>query len=99
METFVKVKDRDSLVRDLTSGAIINTNTAEYESYLQKRNKNKEMRMQLQTNSEEIKELKSELSEIKSLLISLFYIVYKKALLLQLLRQTAIFNILKASWR
>jgi hypothetical protein len=71
MENFVKVKDSDSLVRDISSGAIINTNTAEYEAYLNRRMKNKEVRQQVQSNAVEIKELKSEISEIKSLLISL----------------------------
>jgi hypothetical protein len=71
MENFVKVKDSDSLVRDISSGAIINTNTAEYEAYLNRRMKNKEVRQQVHSNAVEIKELKSEISEIKSLLISL----------------------------
>jgi hypothetical protein len=71
MENFVKVKDSDSLVRDISSGAIINTNTAEYEAYLNRRMKNKEIRQQVKSNAVEIKELKSEISEIKSLLISL----------------------------
>jgi hypothetical protein len=71
MVTLVKVKDKDSLVRDMTSGAIINTNTTEYEMYLKRRNANKQMKDQLQSNTEEIKEIKTELSEIKSLLISL----------------------------
>jgi hypothetical protein len=71
MENYVKVKDSDSLVRDISSGAIINTNTAEYETYLNRRMKNKEVRQQVQSNAVEIKELKSEISEIKSLLISL----------------------------
>lgn len=71
MENFVKVKDNDNLVRDMSSGAIINTNTAEYEAYLQRRKTNKEVRQKLESNSAEIRELKSEISEIKSLLISL----------------------------
>jgi hypothetical protein len=71
MENFVKVKDNDSLVRDVSNGAIINTNTAEYEAYLNRRKLNKETRQQVQSNAAEIQELKSEISEIKSLLISL----------------------------
>ena len=67
----VKIQDSDSLVRDLTSKAIINTNTAEYENYLNKRNASKQMREQIKQNSDEIKEIKSEISEIKQLLISL----------------------------
>ena len=67
----VKIQDSDSLVRDLASGAIINTNNTEYQNYLNKKNAAKQMREQIKQNSDEIKEIKSELSEIKHLLISL----------------------------
>lgn len=67
----VKIQDSDSLVRDLSSGAIINTNNTEYQNYLNKKNASKLMREQIKQNSDEIKEIKSELSEIKHLLISL----------------------------
>jgi hypothetical protein len=67
----VKIKDSDSLVRDISSNAIINTNSTEYQNYLNKRNASKQMREDIKQNSEEIKEIKSEISEIKQLLISL----------------------------
>jgi superfamily I DNA and RNA helicase len=67
----VKIKDSDSLVRDMSSGVIINTNKVEYQNYLNKRNSSQQMREQIQQNSNEIKEIKSELTEIKQLLISL----------------------------
>jgi len=67
----VKIQDSDSLVRDLSSGAIINTNNTEYQNYLNKKTALKQMREQIKQNSDEIKEIKSELSEIKHLLISL----------------------------
>ena len=69
--TFVKIQDRDSLVRDMTSGAIINTDTSEYQNYLIKRTAFKKMKEQLYENSEEIAEIKNDISEIKQLLISL----------------------------
>lgn len=67
----VKIKDSDSLVRDLSSGAIINTSSTEYQNYLNKRNSSKQMRENIKQNSDEIKEIKSDISEIKQLLISL----------------------------
>lgn len=67
----VKIKDSDSLVRDMSSGVIINTNKVEYQNYLNKKNLSKQMREQIQQNSNEIKEIKSEITEIKQLLISL----------------------------
>jgi hypothetical protein len=67
----IKIKDRESLVRDMTSGAIINTDKTEYENYLVKRNASKQMKMQIEKNSEEIAEIKNDISEIKELLILL----------------------------
>jgi hypothetical protein len=67
----VKIQDRESLVRDMTSGAIINTDKTEYENYLVRRNASKQMKMQIEKNSEEIAEIKNDISEIKQLLISL----------------------------
>jgi hypothetical protein len=69
--TVVKIQDRESLVRDMTSGAIINTDKTEYENYLMRRNASKQMKMQIEKNSEEIAEIKNDISEIKQLLISL----------------------------
>jgi hypothetical protein len=69
--TVVKIQDRESLVRDMTSGAIINTDKTEYENYLVRRNASKQMKMQIEKNSEEIAEIKNDISEIKQLLISL----------------------------
>lgn len=68
---FVHIENNDSLVRDMTSGAIINTNSTEYQNYLNKRNSSKQMREQIKHNSEQIQEIKSEITEIKQLLISL----------------------------
>lgn len=67
----VKIQDRESLVRDMTSGAIINTDKTEYENYLIKRNASKQIKLQIEKNSEEIAEIKNDISEIKQLLISL----------------------------
>lgn len=67
----VKIENSSNLARDITSGAIINTNTTEYENYLARKQANKNLKEQIQQNSEEIKELKSDVAEIKNLLISL----------------------------
>lgn len=71
MDGLVKIQDRESLVRDLSSGAIINTDKTEYENYLVKRNVSKQMKTKIQENSQEIAEIKNDISEIKQLLISL----------------------------
>lgn len=67
----VKIQDKFDLARDITSGAVINTNTNEYEKYISRRKSNLEFKDQIKKNSEEIKELKSDVAEIKQLLISL----------------------------
>jgi hypothetical protein len=71
MNNFVKIQDRESLVRDMTSGAVINTDTAEYLNYLMRRDASRKMKDQIQQNSQEIAEIKNDISEIKQLLISL----------------------------
>lgn len=71
MEGFVNIQNRDGLVRDLSSGAVINTNRTEYENFMAKRTAEKSLKEQIKKNSEEISELKSDISEIKQLLVSL----------------------------
>ena len=71
IQGFVKVKDKDGLVRDLSSGAIINNNASEYENYIKKRNASKQLRDDLDKQSEEINNIKNDISEIKHLLITL----------------------------
>jgi hypothetical protein len=71
MQGFVKVKDKDGLVRDLSSGAIINNNTSEYQNYIKKRNAAHQLRKDLDEHSKQINNIKSDISEIKELLITL----------------------------
>ena len=68
---FVKIQDSDSLVRDLTSGAVINTSTTDYQNYLIKRNANKQKKEEIKQNSDKIEKIESDVSEIKQLLITL----------------------------
>ena len=71
MEGFVKIQDREGLVRDLSSGAVINTNRTEYENYLQKRNATKELNQQIKQNSDKIEKIESDVTEIKEMLAML----------------------------
>ena len=68
MSDFAKVKDHDGLVRDLSSGAIINTNRSEYESYMKARERAMENDLKIAQQSEDINNLKNSVSEIKELL-------------------------------
>ncbi|CAB5221581.1 hypothetical protein UFOVP240_202 [uncultured Caudovirales phage] len=75
---FVKIQDSHSLVRDMTSGAVINTNREEYLNYISKVNAQNKLKELISDNSQEIQVLKTEinsirndLSDIKSMLVSL----------------------------
>jgi wobble nucleotide-excising tRNase len=68
MEQYLKVSGHDNLVRDMSSKAVINTSMSEYEEYMALR-KAKEQEQQLIANqTEEINNLKSDISEIKQML-------------------------------
>jgi len=71
MEGFVKIKDKDGLVRDLSSGAVINTNRTDRENYLQKRNATKELNQQIKQNTDKIEKIESDVTEIKEMLAML----------------------------
>lgn len=71
MTNFLKVEGNDSLVRDVRTKAIINANNSEYENYIKQRNITKSRKDQIQQNTDEINSIKEDLSEIKSLLLSL----------------------------
>ena len=71
MENIVRIKDSDGLVRDISSGAIINTNVNEYQKYLKRKATAEELRNKINDNSKEIIEIKTEITEIKQLLLTL----------------------------
>jgi prefoldin subunit 5 len=71
MEGFVKIKDKDGLIRDLSSGAVINTNRTDRENYLQKRNATKELNQQIKQNTDKIEKIESDVTEIKEMLAML----------------------------
>jgi hypothetical protein len=59
--TYIKVQDENNLYRDVDTGAIINTDRSAFEKYKKSRNKFRNMEQDLDY-------VKSEISEIKSLL-------------------------------
>ncbi len=68
---FLKVAGHDGLVRDTSTGAILNTNTSDYNNYMKQREAALQRNRQITEQSEEINNIKNELSEIKSLLTQL----------------------------
>ena len=57
MMEFVRIQDSDSLIRDLSSGAVINTNTTDYQNYLARKNSSKDMKQQIKQNSDKIEKI------------------------------------------
>jgi hypothetical protein len=75
---YVKIESSHSLVRDMTSNAIINTNTEEYLNYINRVSRQTKLNENVVNNVEEIQVLKTEinsikedLSDIKTMLLSL----------------------------
>jgi hypothetical protein len=75
---YVKIESSPSLVRDMNSNAIINTNKEEYLNYINRVSRQTSLNETLTNNTEEIQVLKTEinsmkedLSDIKNMLLSL----------------------------
>tara|TARA_B100000700_G_scaffold321159_1_gene419850 strand:- start:898 stop:1110 length:213 start_codon:yes stop_codon:yes gene_type:complete len=63
--SYVKVKDRNDLVRDSRTGCIINTSKSQYNEYLSNRDVREK---ETQSMKQDLDDLKNEMNEIKSLL-------------------------------
>jgi hypothetical protein len=71
MEDFIKVKDRDKLVRDRTSNAIVNLDFDDYQSYVENYNRVLSEKQRIQKLESDVANIQNDLSEIKDLLRSL----------------------------
>ena len=71
MNQFLKVEGHASLVRDTATGAILNNNRTEYEEYLDRKRKVEAREAEISQHTEDINNIKNELSDIKQLLIEL----------------------------
>lgn len=68
---YLKVLGHESLVRDTSTGAILNTNKTEYEEYLARQRKAEEKEATIQQHSEDINSIKNDMQEIKSLIFKI----------------------------
>ena len=64
----VKVKGHESLIRDENSNAILNTNLSEYDQYLSIRSKRKKGTDRIDNMENDLKSLKDDINDIKTLL-------------------------------
>ena len=67
-KTFLKVEGYTSLVRDVNSNAIVNSNVSEYQTYMKRVKDREQQGDQIRSAVKEINNLKAELREIKGLL-------------------------------
>ena len=68
MSRFIKVEGHESLVRDVSSNAIVNHNRSEYQIYMKRVKAREQQGDQIRNAVKEINTLKAELREIKNLL-------------------------------
>ena len=68
MSNFIPVEGNTDLVRDPNTDQIINTNNSQYEHYIARRKKRKFEKEKSLSVEEDLAGLKTEMSEIKSLL-------------------------------
>ena len=65
----LKVEGFESLIRDTSSNAVINSSTSEYKIYMSKYRAREQQSDELRNACKEINNLKAELREIKTLII------------------------------
>lgn len=70
---YLKVQGHDGLVRDISTGAIINTNRTEYETYMSRKKMADQRELEISQHTEDINILKNELQDIKSLILQLLH--------------------------
>ena len=68
MSAKLKVEGHEHLVRDVNSGAIVNTNVTEYQLYMKRVRSREQQGDQIRSAVKEINNLKAELREIKGLI-------------------------------
>lgn len=68
---YIKVKDKDNLVRDSFSNGIVNTDIQSYKDYIQKYKKIYNDSQRIKDLEKNVDEIKNDLSEIKDLLRNL----------------------------
>ena len=67
----MKIEGHPNLIKDENSNAILNTNYSEYDNYIQSRAKRKKGTDRIDTMENDLKSLKDDINEIKTLLKAL----------------------------
>lgn len=69
---YAKVEGHPNLIRDLSTNAIINTDTIGSEQYLKSRERKLQEKQKLSNMESEIEDIKSSVNEIKTLLRKIY---------------------------
>lgn len=69
--TYLKVKDKDHLIRDINSNAIINTDEIEYKNYVNNYIRQLNSKNKLENLQNQVDEIKGDVKEIKDLILKL----------------------------
>ena len=64
----VDIQGRPGLVRDIASGAIVNTNRTDYENHLTRQSRVQGLNEKVAQQQQEIESIKSSISDIKDML-------------------------------
>jgi len=68
---YINVKGHSDLVRDNSTGAILSNNSSQYSNYLERRAKRKQGEDRIDNMEDDLKSLKDDINEIKTLLKAL----------------------------
>ncbi len=71
MSNYLKVDSDTSLIRDMDSGAIVNTKKGEYDKFMKLSKKKFHEKQEMDKLKNDVKGMKSDIEEIKSLLLSI----------------------------
>lgn len=77
MNNYLPVEGMDGYFRDIHSGAIVNKNNLEYNTYIRNRQKLKEDKQKIDCLQGEVVSIKSDVNEIKSMLNSITELLNK----------------------
>ena len=67
----LRVDSDHTLYRDMVNGAIVNSNQKEYDKFMEVSRKKYREKMEMDKLKDEVKDMKSDIEEIKSLLLSI----------------------------
>ena len=73
MKKYVKVEAQDSLVRDMSSNAIVNNNKSDYDNFLRISEQKYKEKKEFEKLKNDVDGIKDDLDEIKSLLKSMHH--------------------------